>query len=190
MIEGLSSGGHLAAALPFRLKRYNWCGGPMPRGIATLDGHYDDRESTRSMRQLGYDWNGLVNRGANMRYMGTNFASGFIGPEAYANHATIEECKGLPPYAIYVNQDCPSCDPTLEFMHKLNEAGVYCSLYMGGGCTHETPPEMFERVAVFMSRETDYTPTPGNDWIARMETFFIGNIRDFLEYDLRRIPKK
>ena len=31
VIYGMSSGGHLASALPFRLKRYGWCGGHMRR---------------------------------------------------------------------------------------------------------------------------------------------------------------
>lgn len=186
VIWGSSSGGHIAAALPFRLKRYNWCGGPMPRGVVTYDGFYDDRETTRSMRMLDKGWSGLVNRAANMRYMGTNFASGFIGPEAYANHALVEECKGLPPYAIYENQDCPGCDPAIEFMEKLNEVGGYCSFYMGGGCTHTGPFEALNKIGAYYIREDDYEPELGTDRVSRMAAFTIGNVKDFFEYDLRR----
>lgn len=185
VIIGGSSGGHLAAALPFRLKRYNWCGGPMPRGVVTMDSFYDDRETTRSMRTLYKSWDGLANRLTNMRYMGMNFASGFIGPEAYANHATIDECRGLPPYAIYQNQDCPGCDPAIEFMQKLNEAGVFCSFYMGGGTTHVGNPNV--RVwQLFCATGDSYEPTVGIDAVARMDAFYVGHITDFLQYDFRR----
>lgn len=184
VIVGASSGGHLAAAIPFRLKRYDWCGGPMPRGVMTLDSFYDDRETTRSMRILYKSWDGLGNRLANMRYMGNNFASGFIGPEAYANHATIDECKGLPPYAIYENQDCPGCDPAIEFMHKLNEAGDYCSFYMSGGSTHTANTNI--HIFQFCPTGEDYEPTFGTDAVSRQEAFFMGNIQDFIQYDLRR----
>ena len=96
VIYGMSSGGHLASALPFRLKRYGWCGGHMPRGVIAQVPFLDDRRlparCAPSEKLVG-----LFNRAANMCYMGNNFASGFIGPEAYTNHATVEECRGLCP---------------------------------------------------------------------------------------------
>lgn len=186
VIEGASSGGHIAAALPFRLKRYGWCGAPMPRGVVVYEGFFDDRETTRSMRLMTKGWGGLVNRAVNMRYMGRNFASGFIGPEAYANHAYVEECKGLPPYAIYENQDCPACDSALEFVEKLNEAGVYCCYGQGGGCTHTGPVESLNKIGIFYLRDDDYEPSHGMERMDRMEQFFVGNVVDFLTYDLRR----
>lgn len=82
------------------------------------------------MRSIGKSWSGLFNRAANMCYMGNNFASGFIGPEAYANHATVEECRGLCPYIFQIQQDDCGSDHTLEFVSKLGQADVYCSLIM------------------------------------------------------------
>lgn len=189
VLYGTSSGGHLAAALPFRLKRYNWCGGKMLRGVVVDDGFFDDRETTRSMRVLSKIWCGLTNRAANMLYMGDNFASGFIGPEAYANHATVEECKGLPPYHIYEGQDNCGCDPGLEFVKKLNEAGVYCSFFMCGGSTHVRPVREDDPTQlVFLNNDgvKEYAPRSGCDGSALVENFIVGSVKDFFEYDLRR----
>jgi acetyl esterase/lipase len=185
LLMAYSSGAGLISALPFRLKRYDWCGGPMPRGVVVHDAFMDDRETMRSMRMLDKGWSGLVNRGVTMRYMGKNFASGFIGPEAFANHATIEECEGLPPYAIFEHQDSPGCDSATEFVGKLNEAGVYCNYFVSGGCTHAVPPEAAERIFMLFARETDYEPQPGFDAISRDESFLTFSIKDFLENDYR-----
>jgi acetyl esterase/lipase len=186
VLEGVSTGGNLAAALAFRLKRYDWCGGPMPRGVAIFDGSLDDRGTTRSARIINKGWDGLMDRAANMLYMGKNFASDFVGPEAYANHATVEECKGMPPFAIFANQDYPGCDSSMEFMRKLSDAGDYVSFMMGGTCADCGPAERLSRVDVFSIRDCDYVPQLGVGRLDVMESFFVGNIKDFLAYDLRR----
>lgn len=189
VIYGASSGGHLAASLPFRLKRYNWCGAEMPRGIVVDDGFFDDRETRRSMRMLNYGWSGLINRAANMLYMGDNFASGFVGPEAYANHAAVEECRGLPPYHIYIGQDNCGCDPAVEFISKLNEAGVFCTFYMLGGTTHSRPiREDGKNIMAFGLTyvEPEYEPRTGCDAAAILENYIIGGVKDFLYNDMRR----
>lgn len=189
IIWGGSSGGHLASAFSFRLKRYDWCGAPMPRGIVVEDGFFDDRETRRSMRVLSNHWCGLSNRGANMLYMGDNFASGFIGPEGYANHATIEECRGLPPFLILEGQDNPGCDHAMEFILKLNEVGVYCSYFMQGGAVHAARVRD-DGIAVMpfmnINMQSEYKPRTGYDASALMEQITIGGIIDFLDNDFRR----
>lgn len=205
IIYGMSSGGHLATALPFRLKRYNWCGGHMPRGVVAQIPFLDDRETTRPMRCIGKSWSGLFNRAANMCYMGNNFASGFIGPEAYANHATIEECRGLCPHILQIQQDDCGSDHAFEFASKLGQADVYCSLIMQGGTTHaginriSETKDMSESypggVAVqseihlpFMNinQTSEFEPMKGDDSPAVLEQFVLGNIKDLLIHDLRR----
>lgn len=189
VIYGASSGGHLASAFAFRLKRYDWCGAPMPRGVVVDDGFFDDRETTRSMRMLNLGWSGMINRLANMLYMGDNFASGFVGPEAYPNHATVNECKGLPPFHIYIGQDNCGCDPAIEFVLKLNEAGVYCSYYMLGGTTHSRPVrEDGANIMAFSltSEESEFVPRKGCDATAVLENYIVGGIYDFLYHDVRR----
>lgn len=186
LLAGASSGGGIVSALAFRLKRYGWCGAPKPRGVFAYDALLDDFETTPSMRMIDRTWSGIVNRGANMHYMGTNFASGFLGPEAFANHATVEECRGLPPFAIYEHQDCPGCGPAIQFVKKLNEAGVYCSLQVSGGATHVGEDQAEGRTAPFMPRGEDYDPKPDFDAVGRAAAFYAGEIQDFIEYDLRR----
>ena len=210
IIYGMSSGGHLATALPFRLKRYGWCGGHMPRGVIAQVPFLDDRETTRPMRSIGKSWSGLFNRAANMCYMGNNFASGFIGPEAYANHATVEECRGLCPYIFQIQQDDCGSDHTLEFVSKLGQADVYCSLIMQGGTTHaginrlsEVKVDVSETypggVAVLpevhmpfmnINQGSEFVPMTGDDPPALIEQFVLGHIKDLLIHDLRRLNRK
>ena len=206
IIYGMSSGGHLASALPFRLKRYGWCGGHMPRGVIAQVPFLDDRETTRTMRSLGKSWSGLFNRAANMCYMGNNFASGFIGPEAYANHATVEECRGLCPYIFQIQQDDCGCEHTLEFVSKLIQADVYCSMIMQGGTIHsgvtrlsrkgemeETypggvskPDEAHGMPFMNINQHSEFMPLEGDDPPALLEEFVLGNIKDLIVHDLRR----
>lgn len=186
ILAGWSSGGGVVTALAFRLKRYDWCGAPCPRGILTYDAFLDDREVTHSMRMIDRTWSGVVNRGANMRYMGTNFSSGFVGPEAFANHATVDECRGLPPVVMYQHQDSPGCDPAIQFTRKLNDADVYCSLQMQGGNTHMAEEGAGTRVTPFMPAGEDYVPQAGIDVIGRAESYVIGNLKDLIDIDLRR----
>lgn len=189
IIYGYSSGAHLAASLAFRLKRYNWCGGPMPRGVYSDDGMFDDRENTRSMRILSYTWSGLFNRGANMLYMGRNFASGFIGPEAFPNHATVEECRGLQPFCITQGQHNVGCDPATEFVMKLNQAGVYCDFYIYGGCNHYAyVRENSDFRMLFCAAPgiaSEYTPLEGYDASTRLNHFQISCVKDFMNKDMR-----
>lgn len=193
VLWGTSSGGHLSLCTAFRLKRYDWCGAPMPRGVVVDDGMFDDFETTRSMRVISKTWCGLTNRAANMLYMGDNFASGFVGPEAYANHATVEECRNLPPYLIYEGQDNPGADPGLEFAKKLNEAGVQCTMFMWGGTTHSRPArEDNALILPFLNLniQSEYQPRTGCDGAALIENFIVGGVKDMLAYDMRRLPKE
>ena len=50
IIYGMSSGGHLATALPFRLKRYGWCGGHMPLVVIAQVTLLDESETTLHIR--------------------------------------------------------------------------------------------------------------------------------------------
>jgi acetyl esterase/lipase len=190
IIWGSSAAGLLAAAFPFRIKRYNYCGGPMPRGVITEVGFFDDRETKRSNRLISRNWSGLAARSAAMRYMGENFASNFIGPEAFANHATVDECRGLPPYLIRLHQDDVSTPQGLEFYTKLIEADVYSSLLVYGGSNHaEITREGGEQpfiVSLQRGRTSEFVPILGEDAPAINELFIVGSFKELLRYDFRR----
>lgn len=192
VIYGGSTGGMFSAAFPFRLKRYDWCGAPMPRGVIVDDGMLDDRGYRRCSRTKSYTWCGITDREANMLYMGDNFASPFVGPEAYANHATVSECVGLPPYAMYNGQDNPGSDYVLEFALKLAEANVHCSTLIWGSTTHSRPAREDNKLVMpflnlSVADDGIYQPREGHDGAAIVENFIVGAAVDFLNLDLRRL---
>jgi acetyl esterase/lipase len=190
IIWGASAAGLLSAAFPFRIKRYNYCGGPTPRGVITEVGFFDDRETSRSNRLISRNWSGLAARTAAMQYMGDNFASNFIGPEAFANHATVDECRGLPPYLIRLHQDDVSTPQGMEFYGKLIDADVYSSLLVQGGSNHaEILRKGGEQPFLFVihrGMKEEFAPVLGDDAPARNEAFVVGGIKELLQYDFRR----
>ncbi len=190
-IAGGSSGGQICSAFPFRLKRYHWCRAPMPRGVLVDDGFFDDKEKWASQRMINEQWCGITNRAANMLYFGKNFASGFIGPEGCANHATVEECRGLPPYLIYIGQDNCGSSSALEFTMKLTEAGVYCNLLFLGGATHARPADengVWNAVFTCLDSCPVYEPRADISASNVNEVFLVGGMRDLLTHDFRRLP--
>lgn len=145
IISGVSTGGHLSLALAFRLKRYNWCGAPMPRGIIVLQPVMDDITDTESyhfsFKHPVTDKSGIWDHEyvhiAFSLWLGERFGDPTLPPEAVINRATIEDVRGLPPVWIPVAGEFePSRDSVYRFVNLLHQAHVFCDLHMWGGTSH------------------------------------------------------
>ena len=100
-----------------------------------------------------------------------NVGSPYLGPEAFANRATIEECKGLPPIVMNVGESDMERDYVLDFARKCYAARVPCSVHVWQGCGHGSL----------------WFTTEGECRMAdRFWNNFYGDIMDCFEYDMRR----
>jgi len=169
VVRGSSSGGHLALALCHRLKRYGY----QPRGCVAEVPIPDDRTVYPSSKRI-QDWGGaevFASSQAWLTYKNANPAT--VPPEAFANHATAEDCIGLPPTFIHTTDSEVSVDPDMEYASKLIQAGVYTDIHVWGGGNHngfaiaERMPDKSEYVQLYM------------DEVLRQ-------IKDCFKYDLRR----
>lgn len=131
VLTGCSSGAHLALSLAFRLKRY----GHSPRGIVTVSAQVDDRELDGEGWYTGiYDT--IDEHDTLMQYLGRNFNSVLVGPEAMPNHATVEDCIGYPPVFMHQSELDPDILRNLEFYGKLVKARSFAELHLYGGSIH------------------------------------------------------
>lgn len=133
-LTGISSGGHLALALAFRLKRYGY----RPRGCVASLPITDDRLTKDCSRVYisDSDWSGEFVRENARMWLGENYGAPYIGPEAYANRATVEECRGLCPVFINTCDLDADVEYSLEFVGKLLRAGVYVDYHIMSGMCH------------------------------------------------------
>jgi acetyl esterase/lipase len=168
VLTGMSAGSALALALAFRLKRYGY----KPRGIVALDSAAtDDRSGYLSHLYSNDAWDGDQIHRALVQYFGPeNYASAAIGPEGMANHATVEDCKGLCPIIIHSSESDADRDSLMSFVSKLYEAGVYTELHIWGGCCHATL----------------YNAPKDNELRQRYQQIVDGNFKDLFRYDMRR----
>lgn len=175
VLVGISSGSHLALCLGFRLKRY----GIVPRGIVAIEPQTDDREQG-GLADYIYDgaWDAYHQHDVMHQYLGKDFASSRIGPEAVANHATIEECIGYPPTFIHEPELDPDRDASREFYHKLLEAKTFAEFHGWGGTKHGSPNFAGE----FMFKALG----PENEFSKRTNAIVRANICDCWDYDLSR----
>ena len=135
VLFGTSSGAHLALALAFRLKRYGY----RPRGCVADNPITDFRPNKSSSRYYISDgeWSGENVRDNALMYLGKeNICSPFLGPEAYANLATVEDCAGLCPMYIATRNIDVDVQYNLEFVNKLLEAGVPVDYHIINGTSH------------------------------------------------------
>lgn len=163
VIMGLSSGGHLAASLPFRIMRYGYS----PRGVVAEVPIVDDRSSGDSNLIFTGMWDGPQLHVASANWMGARHADPSVGPEAYANHATVDDCIGYPPLFVHTGELDPDRDACTEFVNKVLAAKSFVEYHVWGGRHHGL-------VGV---------DTPESRLI---ESVLDKNIDDCLEYDLRR----
>ena len=132
VLMGTSSGGHYTLALAHRLKRY----GLTPRGCISFVGIVDDRMSYFSSRYFCDGW-GAGQLYVSSRIWASNANPALLPPEAFPNHASVEECVGLPPTYLHSCEHDSSVGPTLEYAGKLIEAGVYTGLTVWPGSNHD-----------------------------------------------------
>jgi acetyl esterase/lipase len=188
---GTSSGAHLALSLPFRLMRYDWCGGPMPRGIIAVNPITDDREIYPCSEHCegyvdGVDrpqcFDAVNYHTAYRMWLGYNYGSYRVGPEALANHATVEDCIGYPPTMIFTAEFDPDRDYNREFAGKLYAAHTFCEYHSFGGADHRgylfepelsEIPLMLQNKALQLFWEEDVRrPWVVDDYKARFEKRF------------------
>lgn len=131
VISGSSSGGHIGLACAFRLKRYGYS----PRGIVTVSAQVDDIEKEGDGWYTGI-WDSVEQHDALMQYLGRNFNSMRVGPEAMPNHATVEDCIGYPPTFMHQSEMDPDILHNLEFYGKLIKAHCFTELHVYGGAIH------------------------------------------------------
>lgn len=167
---GASSGSHLAMALCHRLKKYNWYG-YQPRGCVVAASITDDRVCYPSNRYMNYAWNSKDLDASSRMWLGRTDYS-IVPAEAFPNHASAEECIGLPPTFIHSEENDASGDASSIYASKLIQAGVYTELHRWGGTNHG--------ILDAMNIVSD------SDYLRRFADILLNNIRDCMKYDLRR----
>jgi len=165
-IFGLSVGGGIGLSLCFRLKRYAYS----PRGIVALLPPVDDRLIYESSKVFsgqfdGYFWGTMFKL-----YLGKNYGSPYLGPEAVANRAKVDECKGLPPTFIHTVELDTDRDACMQFSQKVAAAGSFSEVHCWGGSDH---------MGLLFSKNSPYS--------ARFNAVVRANIHDCMTYDLRRM---
>ena len=176
VIYGISTGGHLALCTTFRIKRYQYCGAPMPRGVVIQVPVMDDCALTHSSGFF-FDnedgtkaaWDAELTQCGYKAYLGEHFGDPRLLPEAVPNRATAEDVKGFPPLWVPAEAEFePGRDSLLHFAQLLYNADIFCDLHVWGGTSHQG----------FTAKETDFAK--------RCNAVFAGAIRDALTYDFRR----
>lgn len=191
VIAGNSGTGVTSASLAFRLKRYNYCDAPMPRGIFVIDGLWDELETTPSQRVLSDMSYSNFARNIWKRYLGHQFGNSLVGPEAVPNRATIDECRGLPPFLIFAAQDFYGADPAKEFASKLTGAGVWCSFLQLANSPHSGPLRPSDGMSFEMTSSSmsvgEFELWPELDLFACYQNFAFGGVRELFNNDYRRL---
>lgn len=173
---GISSGGHTSLSIAFRLKRYNWCGGPMPRGIVSQEPVMDDVALNQSQK-FSYRtkdgeilaWDGEMARYGFRLWLGEKYGASALSPEAVPNRATLEDMKGYPPvWFPSIPEFDGGRDSAYQFASLLYQAGIYCDFHEWGGTNH-----------LFANGET-------TDFSRRFQMVASGALRDAIKYDFRR----
>lgn len=175
LIWGSSSGAHLALSLCFRLKRYDWCGAPMPRGVIPQEPPMEDFGMSHSNRvsfrsENGVDgWDAECMHKTYKEWLGEHYGDGTLGPEAVPNRATLEDVKGFPPvWFVSEPEFDPGRDGVYRFASLLHQAGIFCDVHVWGGGGH----------MMTVAQESDIAH--------RMNAVLYGAVRDALKYDMRR----
>ncbi len=174
-IFGESSGAHLALSLAFRLKRYGY----QPRGVVANDPMIDDRNFYESNKIIKDPCDATRAHIMFATYVGwENCGTNYLGPEAFANHASVEECRGLCPIVINVGESDQDRDACLEFAQKLYAAKVPTSLHVWEGAAHAT---------LYYSKPVNKKGVV-NNMAKRFWDNLYGDIECFMKYDMRRTP--
>lgn len=178
VIYGFSTGGHLALSLAHRLKRYGYHG-HCPRGNIVWVPIPDERAIFPSSVRETEAWGGEQVFYYAFGWLGLkDFCSVDVTPEAFANHATAEECVGLPPTFIHTAENDPCMSSCLDYVNKLNRAGVYLGLNVWGGSNHAAMDTA--------QTQADFDYDDEDRYATRWWRAVNAQIADCLKYDFRR----
>lgn len=176
VLYGDSTGGHLALATAFRLKRYGWDGAPMPRGIVckvpVIEDAGPEPSFAVSIRDPETDkvvsWDHTCAFRNYRLWLGERFADSSLPPEAVPARATAEDVVGMPPLWVPAEAEFePARDAVYRVARLWTEAGIFCDLHVWGGANHLLVGE-------------------GTELAARVRRVVGGAVRDALAYDFRR----
>lgn len=168
VLTGESGGAQFALNLAFRLKRY----GIIPKGVVVSDPLMDDNPDFESKKLVKLPaYHSRIHAMQVYYYGAENVGSPYLGPEAFANKATVEDCKGLPPIVINIGESDMERDPTLEFAKKCYAARVPFSLHVWQGVGHGS---------LWFTTEGEC------EMGDRFWKNFFGDIQDCFDYDMRR----
>lgn len=178
VFTGTSSGGGLCFSLAFRLKSYDWCGLPIPRGLIPLSPVLDDIAFTDSFALSFYNeetgkienWDSTAVIRNMKCWLGDRFGDITLKPEAIPSRAKLCDIEGgFPPVWFAVGAEMePSRDTILYLASLLYQAGVYCDLHVWGGGTHITGG------------------LGDSDLARRINAVKYGSLKDAITYDFRR----
>ena len=177
VIYGGSTGGHLGLALPLRLKRYGWCGAPMPRGVVAAVPALLDNPATESARYSFIStesgkveiWDANCANVNERAWLGDFFGAPDLSPEAMPTRATVDDLAGYPPVWIPFEAEFePGRDDIYGFVAKLHERGVFCDFHLWGATSH-------------LSYDGG-----DSDWCLRRTSVVVGALRDAITFDFRR----
>ncbi len=143
VVEGISAGAGLAAALTLRVRDR---GGPVPAGQMLLCPMLDDRNDSGSTRQMaGHGaWDRTANATAWRAYLGD--AAGGADVPAYAAPARASDLSGLPPAFVDVGSAETFRDEVVDYATRLWLSGCAAELHVWPGGFHGF--EYFEPTAV------------------------------------------
>jgi len=132
VVEGISSGGHLAAALTHRLKD---TGGPKLCAQLIQFPLLDDRQATPSSNIFFEQvWLPTAEQISWRAWLGDQYARADTPPDAVPGHA--RDFHGLPPAIIHGAEIDNGRDGVMSYASGLMQAGVYCDLHIWGGAYH------------------------------------------------------
>lgn len=175
VISGTSSGGHLSLAAGFRLKRYGY----KPRGIVPVFPQTGMSYGDGRRAIFNACWDTFQQNHAMELWVGNSHTDFAVGPEAFPNTATVEDCAGYPPTFIAQGELDPDSTGTLRFVQTLHEADAYCELHFWGGSSH------VGSVLVASTHDEMRTCVP-SEYSELVYHVTRKNIRDAFAYDLRR----
>lgn len=133
VVEGISAGGGLAAALALRVRDR---GGPALAGQMLLCPMLDDRNDSASGRQMAGDgsWGRRANATAWRAYLGAQ--AGCPGVPAHAAPARASDLSGLPPAFLDVGSAETFRDEVVQYASRLWLEGGAAELHVWPGGFH------------------------------------------------------
>lgn len=140
ILQGGSTGGHLAAALAHRLKRTGYPKGARPRAQILAFPVLEDREFDGSKRILprGNGWTVRDEHNIWAAWLGEDFNRADVPAEVVPGHAVGDDFKDLPPAFIHCAESDQDRDAAIRYAQGLLAAGIFCDLHIWGGFNHST----------------------------------------------------